>query len=597
MPHSPRNRRALRALRRATRLPSPFVALLLAAAAPPALAEWDVDGLEELIPHHETRLERDRLLESGGRPIDPRGLRADPPPTAPVRNCAEWEPVTGVLVRYPLGVPYSLLRDLDDVVTLHVIVSSGYLNQAKSNLAAGGVDTTMVDWLVKPNDTIWVRDYGPWFVFDGNGDLGIIDHVYNRPWRPNDDRIPSEFGAEYGIPVFEHDMWHTGGNYMCDGAHFAMSTDLVYDEALAHNGMTPAQVDQLMFDYYGITDYRVIDDISSGGIHHIDTWAKFLDEETVLIKEVWPSHYTYSNLEQRATLIASLLASTGRPYEVVRVYCQNIGGGEPASYTNSLFVNDGIYVPMFSNATGDSAALDVYRAAAPGYIVRGYAYGGWLTDDALHCRAKGVMDAGMLRVAHVPVVGDVAGPVVIRALVDDRSLQGIASVDLHYRLDGGSWTALGMSAVGGDEYEAMIPASSVEAIADYYVLASDRSGREEGSPRVAPDAWHTFTLLPSGTGVGDRVADGRAPLAFPNPFLDRTRFSFELKHPDRVELAVYDVAGRRVRHLLAERRDSGLHEIEWDGRDETGRRVPSGVYYFRLRAAGIVHTRPVVLTR
>ena len=487
------------------------LALVLALALPgPSRAERDVDGLEELIPHRETALEWARLRENGDRPVDARSLRADPPPLAPIRNCAEWEPLTGVLVRYPLGVPYQLLRDFDDHLTLHVVVSSAYQTTAKNNFVANGVDTTKVQWLVKPNDSIWVRDYGPWFVFDGNDDITIIDHVYNRPARPNDNKIPAALGTQLGIPVVGHDMWHTGGNYMTDGSLFSMSTDLVYDEAQSANGMTPAQVDALMLDYYGVTNYNVIDDIAAGGIHHIDTWGKFLDEETILIKQVWTSHYTWSTLEQRATLIGSLAASTGRNYTVRRVYCPAIGGGEPASYTNSLIANERIYVPLFNNATYDPLALQAYEDAAPGYEVLGYTYGGWLTDDALHCRAKGVMDTGMLRVAHVPVKEDTEGPVAVRAFVDDRSEAGLAAIELRYRLDGGSWTTLSMTPVGADEYEAVIPASGVGAAVDYYVLASDLTGREEGHPRPAPAGWHSFNLLGSVTTAGDLGAAGEA---------------------------------------------------------------------------------------
>jgi agmatine/peptidylarginine deiminase len=564
--------------------------------AGPVWAEWDVDGLEELIPHAESDLERQRLESSGRSPTDWLARGVDPPPLAPIRNCAEWEPVTGVLIRYPLGLPYHLLRDLDDVVTLHVVVRSSSQGSAITNFVANGVDTSAVQLLVQPNNSIWTRDYGPWFVFDGNGDIGIVDHVYNRPFRPDDNMIPVHFGAQQGIPVYSHAMWHTGGNYMTDGAHISMSTDLVYDEARNENGMSSEEVDALMLEYYGINVYNVVEDIETGGIHHIDTWGKFLDEETVLIKEVWSSHYTYGNLEQRATLIGSLLASTGRPYRVFRVYCHNMGGNQPASYTNSLLVNDRICVPTFNSSVNDSAALDAYRQAAPGRDVRGYYYSGWLTDDALHCRAKGVMDRGMLRVAHIPIVEEQQGSVTVAALVDDRSESGVAAVDLFHRFDGESWQRSVMTNVGGDDWQGVIPAPTSDTSVDYYLLASDNEGRTEGMPRVAPAHWYTFSILAGVTEAPVTSASG-APRTFPNPFRDRTRFRFELRYPDTVELAVYDVRGRLIRRLLDGQRSEGVTEVEWDGRNEVGQKVPAGVYYFRLRAAGLLHTRPVVLTK
>lgn len=567
--------------------------------AAPAHSEWDVEGIEELIPHRESELEKERLRASGRRPILRLDRAADPPPAPPIRNCAEWEPVTGVLVRYPFGLPSLLLTDLDNFVTLHVIVAPGSQNAARNWLVSAGVDTSQVQFLVQPSNSIWTRDYGPWFVFDGNGDFAIVDHVYNRPFRPDDDMIPVHFGAQQGIPVYRHDMWHTGGNYMTDGSLFSMSTDLVYDEAASANGMTPAEVDALMLDYYGIETYNVVDDIESGGIHHIDTWGKFLDEETILIKQVWPAHYTYAALEQRATLIGSLLASTGRGYDVHRVYCQAISGGQPASYTNSLFVNDLILVPTFNSATNDAAALDAYRNAMPGYDVRGYAYSGWLTDDALHCRVKGVKDRYMLRVAHVPIRQEREGPVTVTAVVDDRSEAGLTSVELHYRFAGGNWQTAAMTNAGGDDWWGTIPAPAADTSVDYYVLASDATGRVEGSPRVAPNHWHTFPILASPTDASELAAIRApgAPSVFPNPFRDLTRFRFELAFPEDVDLSVVDVRGRFVRVLLDGERPAGVTEIDWDGRASDGRHVPAGVYFFRLRAAGIAHTRPVVLTK
>jgi len=528
-----------------------------------------------------------------------REIRQDPAPTPPVRNCAEWEPCTGVLIRYPLGLPYGLLCDFDDDVILHVIVSSYYYSSAVSNFVSNGVDTSRVQWLVEPSNSIWTRDYGPWFIFDGNGDIAIADHEYNRP-RPDDNQINGAFGAQQGIPVVAHGMYHTGGNYMTDGAHFSMSTDLVYDEAWSYNGMSEAEVDELMEDYLGVTSYHVVDDISSSGIHHIDTWAKFLDEETALIKEVWSTHSTYAALEQRATLIASLQASTGRDYTVYRVYCYNIGSGQPASYTNSLILNQRIYVPFFGNAAYDDQAIAAYEAAAPGYEVEGYYYSGFLTDDALHCRTKGVMDRGMLRVHHIPIREAATGPVAVTATVDDRSETGLSSVTLHYRFGDGGWQSTPMTPVGGDELSAEIPNPPSDTTAHYYVHAEDNSGRSAGMPRQEPGGWYTFPIL-RGIDTGLDLA-GAPPAARllpnrPNPFNPSTTFRFELQFGDDVELTLYDSRGRLVRRLVSGHRSAGSHEVVWDGRNERGEDVPSGVYFYRLRAAGIVYTRPAVLVR
>jgi len=562
-----------------------------------ALAEWDVDHLEELIPHVESSLEQDRYLAKEGQFV--RLDLLDNPPLGSIRNCAEWEPTSGVLIRYPLGLPYSLLRDMDDQVKLHVIVSSNYQSSAQNNLEANGVDMDQVEFLVRNNDSIWTRDYGPWFIFSGEGDLGIVNHTYNRPWRPNDNQIPYYFGLQQGLSVFSHSMYHTGGNYMTDGSHISSSTELVYNEAASENGMTEAEVDALMEEYYGVENYSVLDYIESGGIHHIDTWAKFLDEETVLVKDVWPSHHTYDELNQRAALLASLTSSTGRPYRVHRIYCYNYSGSSPASYTNSLILNNHIYVPLFGNSSYDEDALAVYRAAASGYEVSGYFYSGFISDDALHCRTKGVMDVGMLRVGHIPVRENRTGPVTIEAQIIAHSDQEITEAIVHYRHDDGDWVVQNLTSVQAGAYQVDIPQPDQASLCQYYISVTDASGRTEGMPRSQPLATYEFqhdTDL-SAAPETDNPNQPRLMTNYPNPFNPSTTFRFSLAHEGEAELSVIDARGHLIRDLASGIYPAGDHDIQWDGRDSQGRAVPSGVYFYRLRAAGLQYTRAATLIK
>ena len=60
---------------------------------------------------------------------------------------------------------------------------------------------------------------------------------------------------------------------------------------------------------------------------------------------------------------------------------------------------------------------------------------------------------------------------------------------------------------------------------------------------------------------------------------------------------IYDIAGHRVRTLLNENRPAGRHLVAWDGRDEGGGTLPSGVYFYRLKASGYSSTRKMVLLK
>jgi hypothetical protein len=86
----------------------------------------------------------------------------------------------------------------------------------------------------------------------------------------------------------------------------------------------------------------------------------------------------------------------------------------------------------------------------------------------------------------------------------------------------------------------------------------------------------------------------------PNPFNPSTTIRFEIPNGDgsvRVALAIYDVEGRKVRELVSGNRPGGTHYAEWDGKDETGRPVSSGVYFCVLRAGAETLTRKMALLR
>jgi hypothetical protein len=83
----------------------------------------------------------------------------------------------------------------------------------------------------------------------------------------------------------------------------------------------------------------------------------------------------------------------------------------------------------------------------------------------------------------------------------------------------------------------------------------------------------------------------------PNPFNPSTRISYSIDRDARVRLAVYDVGGRLVRTLADEPMPAGTHVADWDGRDDEGRAVASGVYFYRLQAGKRTLTRKALLIK
>ena len=394
-------------------------------------------------------------------------------------------------------------------------------------------------------------------------------------------------------------MIHTGGNYMCDGHGIGHSTNLVYDE----NTISDPQVDGYMLSYLGIQPYRVVPDILIGGIHHIDCWAKLLDEETILVKQVATSNVELHAHRERAwPRCAPGRTATGGRTRSSASTARSISGGV-AAYTNSVILNNKVLVPLFSTSY-DAAALQTYRDAMPGYEVLGFT-GSWLSDDAIHCRAMGIHDKYMLRVDVNPLPDTVERPGDVRlgAVIDDRSEAGLKADSLlvYWRLTGNpSFTPVTMTAAATpDSFYAFIPAQPAGSTVEYYVFAADESNRRSTRPPSAPLGWFKYYVEVDIAGVMPGADDRGLELSpnWPNPFHGATTLSFRLPAPGRVDLVVVDIQGRVVRNLLQSQMPAGGHTIRWDGRDAAGRDASNGLYLFRLQSGDRRLTQRGVLIR
>ncbi len=104
------------------------------------------------------------------------------------------------------------------------------------------------------------------------------------------------------------------------------------------------------------------------------------------------------------------------------------------------------------------------------------------------------------------------------------------------------------------------------------------------------------------TGVDDDAATGATAIIdlnqnYPNPFNRGTVISYTLPRQSRVRLTIYNVAGQSVRRLVEGIRTAGVHRISWDGRDELGREVASGIYLYRLQTEAAVMSRKMILMK
>jgi flagellar hook assembly protein FlgD len=85
---------------------------------------------------------------------------------------------------------------------------------------------------------------------------------------------------------------------------------------------------------------------------------------------------------------------------------------------------------------------------------------------------------------------------------------------------------------------------------------------------------------------------------YPNPFNPETTISFaKLDGNNRTEIAIYNLKGQKIKTLLNEVLPAGRHSVLWNGTDESGKKVASGVYFYKMKSGSFNSTRKMILVK
>jgi agmatine deiminase len=533
------------------------------------------------------------------------------------RFVAEWEPAYGSLIRWPLGIPSDLVVELAKDDSLYVLVASNYhRDQAISTFSSWNVNMDYCRFIIAPTNSHWTRDWGPHYVFDEQGVGGIADPFFDGyPWVPGcnakaffneiekngregksgyglDNMVNGILAQNFDCPVTTMPIYLTGGNVMTDGRFTAVATQQMLDENFP--GFTEEQFRQIAETSLGVTNFIIVDNPEVNGIQHIDCYAKFLDERTILVKEVDTWNWEYACCEALAEHLASELNCYGEPYNIERIYCGAYSGNNVAAYTNSLILNDKVYVPLFG-ISSDEEALETYERLMPGYEVLGFEWGSWYYYDALHCRVMGIFDRQMLRIEHKPL-GEIVtfeGPPIFRALIDDRSEEGLDGDELllFWREEGNTqWQQeIFIPMAAADSFYTTIPNPVSGKTYEYYLSAKDNSGRHETLPRSAPNGFFAFTFEDI-TAISDAAINNVNLSIRPSVFSLSTQI-FVNKTTVPADLSVYNAKGEIV---CSWEITMPQQTINWNGTGRNSAKLPAGIYFVRLNSTSGTVTEKVI---
>jgi len=539
-----------------------------------------------IAPHYMTADELSRIDEIGKAFVE------TPPPTGSVRNIAEWEPMEGVLITYldgSFGIPYSFIKEMSlDCKVTTIVLNLSEENTVKTLYTNNGVNLANCNFLYSAIDSWWSRDYSPWYIAIDNKEVAIVDFPYNRP-RPNDDAIPIKMASMLGESVYGMDVINTGGNYMCDGLGVAAQTDLVLDEETQNE----AQIKTKMLNYLGITNYYIRPDPLDDYIKHIDCWGKFIAVDKVMITKVPANDYRYADYEAAAAFFAETNCSYGYPYQVFRVQAAASTSSDVNPYSNSLILNNKVFVAQ-TGSQWDDEAIASYETAMPGYEIIGVMSNGWYNTDALHCRTYGIADRGMLYIQHNPLFGVVQPNegFTISANINSYSETALANgfPKLHYSVNNAAYETIEMtgSAVKSDNYEAIIPHTFSNAEIKYYIEAKDANNKTVTSPLIGEAEPYVFTTPEIVNNIETFEINSDFNI-YPNPSSGNFFLWFDLNENQNINVKIYSLTGQIIYNQIIDFEvGKNLKNIDITG-------IKAGIYQIKTEGNNFNLTKKLII--
>ncbi|RZA23507.1 MAG: hypothetical protein EOP10_12545 [Proteobacteria bacterium] len=295
------------------------------------------------------------------------------------RAVAEYEPSQGVIISLPLIETYNKTDFAaaivnSDVDTLWITVPSTFTGNVQTSAVFAGLRQALGSKISKvklvrqqtPGSlTVWARDWSPQSSVNANGEIGLIDFNY-YPNRDADDFTAQSMERLLDFDRVSVPVYNEGGNFMNTTAGHCLMTTRVTDA-----NMYADQQDDMILDAEGVkhfyqigagcSEVTIFPRMPYEGTGHIDMWAKFLNDDTVIVSELRDEVLNlYSNTYvNKARTVQTYLNTRAREiaamgYKVIRmptpgpVFVANDTNGMFRSYTNSLTVNGSVIIPRYT---------------------------------------------------------------------------------------------------------------------------------------------------------------------------------------------------------------------------------------------------------
>ncbi|MDI3504038.1 MAG: serine protease [Candidatus Cloacimonadota bacterium] len=324
----------------------------------------------------------------------------------------------------------------------------------------------------------------------------------------------------------------------------------------------------------------------SGHLHAIDPLTgSNIDGFPVLLNGGSQNSITIANIDSDAhpeILLAT--SSSGLFYALNHdgsIYFEkNIGGQIKSSPVVADVNNDGNKEIIIIAANGDLYVMDTSGENLPGMPVS--------VETTVECTpvvARFDYGSDLSGI----IFGDTAGK------LHSVRIDGTESYNFPIPLNGNIKVSAALADLDRDgDLDIVIPDNS-----SYFVLDIKRDYYSIEWPCFTGSysrAGNVYQPTPNTDAVSD-VLSTTLNSAYPNPFNPTTTLSFSLQNAGEVSLVIYNQKGQKVRSLIHETMPSGKHQIVWNGKDDNGRQVSSGLYFYRMKSGKYSSTRKMIMMK
>jgi agmatine deiminase len=324
---------------------------------------------------------------------------------------AEWEPHRATWLAWPYDeetfpdrvekVETALARMINalnksELIEL-LVLNEDMKYRASEVISSMGTDPSEINFHITEYADIWLRDSGPIFVKNSEGEILISNWKFNAwgnkfPELLIDGEIPDKVSQWTNNPSVNADLVLEGGAIEINGAGTCLTTEQCLLNKNRNPDISKDEIEKFLHSYLGIEKTvwlkeGLVNDHTDG---HIDELARFVSENQIVCAyEENPDDENYKILEQNYQSLLNSSYSDGKEYDIVQLPMPHLryedGSNAPVSYTNFYIANKVVLAPTF-NDKNDLEALKILENCFPNRDIiaidcSDIIYGG----GAIHC--------------------------------------------------------------------------------------------------------------------------------------------------------------------------------------------------------------------